>query len=138
MSKAIEKRNEQSIVISIKPTYVDLIMSGQKTVELRRRFSNSMQTGTEICIYSSSPVQSIVGKVSIKKIIKMRIEDLWNEVGKFSGLSYKYFKNYFDGLDEGYGIFLERPTLYRNYIPLAQLSKKLNFYPPQSYMFATH
>lgn len=137
MSKVVNHRVDNAIVISIKPTYADLIMSGEKTVELRRRFSESMQVGTEVFIYSSSPVKGIVGQATIKKIIKKGLEDLWREVGKCSGVNYTYFRAYFEGLEEGYGILLEEPVLYEKQIPLEQLTHEANFSPPQSYMFAS-
>ena len=46
----------------------------------------------------------------IKKLVKLDLEDLWNEVKYFSGINYNYFKTYFSGLDQGYGIFLEKAS----------------------------
>lgn len=48
------------LILSTRPKRTDLIMSGQKTLELRKRLPERGH-GQKIMIYSSSPVMAVVG-----------------------------------------------------------------------------
>jgi predicted transcriptional regulator len=50
------------IIMSIRPEHAFDIMSGRKTVELRRRFPEHVPTGSLILIYASSPEQRLIGR----------------------------------------------------------------------------
>jgi predicted transcriptional regulator len=128
--------DRNAILISIKPEYVDLIFQGIKTIELRRRFCDSVTVGTKIFIYSTSPIKKLVGFASVKNIIKTNTKKLWQIAGEESCVNYDYFCNYFNGLEDGYGIELEKPVLLEKQIDLTQLRAK-NYIPPQSYMFVS-
>jgi predicted transcriptional regulator len=124
-----------SILISIKPVYVELIFSGNKTVELRRVLPKNLPDNTEVIIYASSPTKSIVGKARIKNIEEQPIEKLWKNFGDRTGITFEYFKEYFKGKDKGYGLILDRIEKFSVPYPLCSLRDTLNFSPPQSYMY---
>ena len=50
------------VLMSIRPQYAEAILSGEKTVELRRR-RPSFSAGTTVLIYSSAPLQTRAGDV---------------------------------------------------------------------------
>jgi predicted transcriptional regulator len=56
-------------VLSIRPTYVERILDGRKTIELRRRFPTSAACGSSVLVYSTSPVQSLVATASLESVI---------------------------------------------------------------------
>lgn len=124
-----------SILISIKPAYVDLIFSGNKTVELRRVLPKNLPDNTEVIIYASSPTKSIVGKARIKNIEEQPIDKLWKNFGHRTGITFEYFKEYFKGKDRGYGLILDKIEKFSAPYPLCSLRDTLNFSPPQSYMY---
>jgi predicted transcriptional regulator len=49
-----------SVLMSIRPKYADLIFSGEKTHELRRKVPN-VSSGDVIVVYSSSPEKRMKG-----------------------------------------------------------------------------
>lgn len=125
----------RSILISIKPEFVDLIFNGKKTVELRRVVPKDVSTETEIIIYASSPTQCIVGKATIKKIEAHPVELLWSKIGHKTGITFDHFIEYFTGKEMGYGLVLGDVEQFSSPYPLDSLREKLDFYPPQSYMY---
>lgn len=128
----------RSIVISIRPEFAELIFSGEKTVELRRVVPKDVPSETEIYIYVSSPVQSIVGKAVINKVEAHPLKKLWNTIGDKSGISLEYFNEYFNGKKIGYGLVLDNVTKFPTPFHLHSLKKHFNFHPPQSYMYTTN
>jgi len=127
----------KSIVISIQPQFVEMILSGVKTVELRKLLPANLQPKTKLVIYSSSPVKAIVAIALVKKLEIMPPDELWQQCGKQTGTSPAAFQEYFKGKDKGYGLFLEQAEKLKNPITLDELREKINFTPPQSYMYAT-
>lgn len=129
------KNEPKSVLISIKPEYVELIFSGAKTVELRRVVPRSVLPNSELIIYSTSPKQSIVGKAKIKKIERLPVVKLWNEIKHCAGIDRKSFFAYFDGRSHGYALFLTKVTQFTHSYPLSDLRETLKFTPPQSFMY---
>lgn len=127
----------RSILLSIKPEFVDLIFSGQKTVELRRVVPKNVSIETEIIIYASSPTQCIVGRATVKKVEAHPLEQLWTKIGHKSGITFDYFLEYFNGKDIGYGLVLKDIERFTNPYHLTSLREQLDFYPPQSYMYTS-
>lgn len=128
---------KRSIVISIKPEFADLIFSGEKSVELRRAIPKDVPSSTEIYIYASSPIQSIVGKAEIKRVEAHPLNKLWEKIGDKAGISVDYFNKYFDGKEVGYGLVLNNVKKFSSPFHLRSLKKHFNFHPPQSYMYTT-
>ena len=129
------KKNETSILLSIKPEFVELIFNGIKTVELRKALPSNLPDRTEIIIYASSPQKCIVGRAKVKYIEKHSVGQLWKKLGHKTGINFEYFKKYFAGHKTGYGIVLDRVEKFLSPITLEDLREELNFTPPQSYMY---
>jgi predicted transcriptional regulator len=127
---------QREIVLSIRPPYVNLILGGQKTVELRRRFP-SVEPGTVIYIYSSSPIRELVGFTRVDKIQRLRLNTLWSAVRKKAQIDNATFNSYFSGCSEGVAVFLRDTTEFDKRISLAELRKRYDFVPPQSYSYTT-
>lgn len=127
----------RSILLSIKPEFVDLIFNGQKTVELRRVVPKDVSTETEIIIYASSPTQCIVGKAAIKKVEAHPVELLWSKIGHMTGITFDHFLEYFNGREIGFGLVLGNVERFSTPYHLNSLREQLDFYPPQSYMYTS-
>lgn len=123
------------ILLSIKPKFADLIFSGHKTVELRRVIPSEIAENSEMIIYASNPQKSIVGKAKVEKVRKLKINDLWNEIGHLACVDFEYFMEYFSGKEYGYAIFLKSAKKYSDTYSLSTLRQRLNFRPPQSFLY---
>lgn len=119
-------------MLSIKPEYVEKILSGEKRYEFRRRVFKRMDVDT-IVIYSTSPQQRIVAEVGVVDILESDPIDIWKKTHDKAGISYKAFMAYFDGVNVAYAIELglvkryPRPRLLSSY---AEVSA-----PPQSFVY---
>ncbi|MFZ2587129.1 MAG: ASCH domain-containing protein [Alphaproteobacteria bacterium] len=127
--------SKYGLLLSIKPEYCRMILSGEKTVELRRKMSDSIEMNTTVIIYSTSPVKKIVGHARVESVERMSVRRIWCEFGKQSGVPYSFFKEYFDGRKEGYALVLSQPEEFERPIPLKELQDLFGFRPPQSYMY---
>lgn len=124
------------ILMSIKPEHVAKIFSGDKVVEIRRKF-NRKWVGCRTTIYSSSPDKAIYGHAKIDRVKKDSPERIWSEYGQLIGVDRRLFDKYTDSSGEIYAIFLENFEPYRNPVYLSQIEGLLNFEeltPPQSYL----
>ena len=63
------RQDGKVVLLSIKPKYADLILTGSKQVEFRRSWA-AQDVGL-IVLYSSSPIQKIVGIVEVDSVVMM-------------------------------------------------------------------
>ena len=124
------------LLLSVHPEHSNNILNGSKLVELRR-VRPKVKCGDTVIVYSSSPEKSIVGIVTVRKVIEKPLEQLWMEVEDKAKVSYEKFSSYFSGLSTGCGIFLYEGFRYsETSISLERLRKSWkNFHPPQSYRY---
>lgn len=127
----------RDVLVSIRPIYASRIMKGQKTVELRRRFPEVGATGAIALIYSSSPVQAIVGCARIKHVLKLPVSQIWEEHGAAACISREEFDKYFCDLTVGFAILLEGVKSFKRELNAAHLEEKFGIVPPQSYRYVT-
>lgn len=126
--------NDKFIILSIKPRYADLILSGKKTVEFRRIWA--AQPVDIIAIYASSPVKKIVGLVKVSEIIQAQRQKLWECcINHGGGLTKKELMQYFQGKNIGNAVMLKNATKFKKAIDPKSLIK--DFYPPQSFQYLT-
>ena len=55
--------------------FLQFVLDGRKTVELRRRFTNSEVIGSLAFIYSTSPVRELVGYARIRDVRRLGVKD---------------------------------------------------------------
>ncbi|MHB8375020.1 MAG: ASCH domain-containing protein [Vulcanimicrobiaceae bacterium] len=125
----------QDVLFSIKPAYADKILDGRKTVELRRRFTDSEVVGSLAFIYSTSPVRELVGYARIRDVRRLRVSDIWHEYRDAAGIDKADFDSYFEGRCEGYVIVLDEPMRLADAVPIADLRERFGFVPPQSFRY---
>ena len=78
-------RKKKSILLSIKPTYAESILSGRKRFEFRKRLSKS--NIDKIYLYASAPVKRIVGEVQVISNISLGKSELWTLAREYAGIS---------------------------------------------------
>jgi predicted transcriptional regulator len=123
------------VLLSIKPKFSDLIFDGKKTVELRRVIPSEISVNSKVIIYASNPEKSIVGTARICKIEKLNVTDLWNEISDLACVDFEFFKSYFFGKEYGYALFLKEAKRFPVSFSLSTLRDRLNFRPPQSFLY---
>lgn len=119
------------ILMSIRPRYAEAILSGQKSHELRRRFS-ARPAGSKVFVYASSPVCELVGSFSIASVDTMPAWLVARRRRRATTLSSTEILDYLRGQRHGTLIEVADPYRFPAPIDLAQL-RAWGLEPPQSY-----
>lgn len=82
-----------TILMSIKPVYVDKIFEGTKKYEFRK--TKCKNEPNRIIIYSTSPIKKVVGELIIEEILFDDKEIIWNKTNMYSGIKKDKYDNYF-------------------------------------------
>jgi predicted transcriptional regulator len=119
-------------LISIRPRFVEEILRGRKTVELRRRVPRTL-TGERLFVYSTSPVKSIVAIFVARKVVTTSPTVLWQAVQHSSCVSADEYLQYFDGAPIANAIHISHVVRLETPIGLETLRDvQPSFHPPQS------
>lgn len=123
-----------ALIVSIRPKYVERILSGKKTVELRK-LNAKIAPGARVLIYSTSPCCAVVGEARIAFRSQLPIAQLWKHHGCHAAVDREEFDAYYGDADEGIALGLEHVVRYRKPVHLRALRNVAEgFRPPQSYM----
>ncbi len=129
----LQMANEQTLLMSLRPEFVEPILQGRKTVELRRKFSKKYE-GAMIIFYITRPVQQFMFTATITQVDHRQKKCLWNVYQQKCGISQVAFEQYFSGVDHGYAIKLSNVKDVPNQL---LLERAKNIYPqlrpPQSF-----
>jgi predicted transcriptional regulator len=127
------------LLVSIRPEFANLIFSGAKTVELRRRRPKLIRGGDWVAVYASSPVKALVGVFQISDIHEERISDLWKMLWNRAAITRDQFDRYYSGKETGVGIGVRNVEKLQVPLELKELRVRLaNFTPPQSFRYLTY
>ena len=119
----------QTVLISIHPQYVDLISSGKKKIEFRKRkFSRPIK---RFVVYSTAPVSKLVGFFDVENIESSTPEKLWENYSSIGGINRADFFDYYANTENAIGIHIKKYTPF----PKALNISLLNTTPPQSYKY---
>ena len=129
-------KTSRDVVLSIKPQYSKPILTGDKTVELRRRFPVQVPRGTLAYIYSTSPTRALTGTAHIMGVEKVALDEMWARYSSVACIERRDFDAYFSGLDEGVVIQLGHVRQLPRAIGLDELRDRFEFAPPQSFVYA--
>ena len=108
------------LVLSVRPRFAEAIVDGLKTIEVRRQKPN-VQPGTLGLVYSSSPVQAVVGFFRVDRIFSGAPEELWVAAQHGAYISRQDFDSYFEGVEQGHGIAVSCAQRLPNPIGLSDL-----------------
>lgn len=126
----------RDVVLSIKPHYADKIIRGEKTVELRRRFTSKIEAGSNAFIYSTTPTRALTGIAKIDEVHSLPKRDIWRKFAERACVTKAEFDAYFNGVPSGVAIELDRAAELDEPIALGELRRRFNFAPPQSFLYA--
>lgn len=122
----------RAILLSIKPKYAELILAGSKRVEFRRSWA--AQDVRLIVLYSSSPIQKIVGIVEVEDVTIASATSLWTIcVERGGGLTRDELRTYFAGKSRGVGVLLGKVFKLSKHVEPSEVIS--NFVPPQSFRY---
>lgn len=127
-----EQPGGRAILLSIKPKYVDLILAGTKRVELRRSWPSN-DIGVMV-LYSSAPIQKLVGVAFIDRIEECNFERLWPLAeANGGGVTYGELQTYVEGKTTAFGVLIDRVKIAEVQVDPKDLF--LDFTPPQSFLY---
>lgn len=121
------------VLLSIKPEYVERIISGEKRFEYRKRIFK--EKVNSVVVYSTKPVGKIIGEFTIEKIISDSPQRLWDQTYEYSGVSKDFFMDYFDKKEIGFALKIKDFIKYNE--PINPNLFFDRFTPPQSYKYIT-
>lgn len=123
----------EDILISIKPQYVNKILSGCKLIELRTRKVN-VPEGTKVWIYSTLPEGEIVASGLIEKIELTSPENAWEKYSGVLCINSDDFNEYVGENNEVCLLHLNQIKELSKRLSLNHLRSETNFHPPQFFM----
>lgn len=127
-----EQPSGRAVLLSIKPKYADLICAGTKRVELRRSWP-AKDIGVMV-LYSSSPVQRLVGIAFVDRVEECDFESLWTLAdGNGGGVTYEELKSYVKGKKTAFGVMINRVRVAEVLVDPKNIFP--NFTPPQSFLY---
>lgn len=125
------------LFLSIKPQYVEKILTGEKQVELRRQKPRSLPNDW-LAIYESSPTMALVGMARVTEVQVKSRGRLWRSVSAIAGVTKSEFDDYFDGCELAVGILFQTVMKFKAPVTLNDLrSVWPEFHPPQGFRYLT-
>ena len=124
-----------AILMSIHPKYAKAIISGEKTAELRR-VKLKLKNGDLVVIYETSPIMAVTSIFSVKQLLWLPIEKLWDKTKNIAAVSKEEFFDYFIGNTCGCAIIIDKVWVLNTKKPLSEFkSADKAIKPPQSYIY---
>ena len=122
-------------LMSLRPQFADLIFSGLKLAELRRRFA-AVAEGRDVYVYVTSPEMVLRGGFRIGHIWRGSPEDVWGHVEALAALERADFDAYFEGSALAYALRVSDVWEFEKPIGVECLKDKLgSFVAPQSWRY---
>lgn len=123
------------LLISLTLDNAEKVLSGLKSVEIRKRFSKSWEN-KRATIYASRPAAALVGEADIVRVKSGDPEYIWNHFGHSVGCKREEYDSYVGNENKVFAIVLDNVTAFAEQVPISQLSHLLDepLNPPQSYL----
>ena len=120
----------ETILLSVKPEYVERIFVGIKLYEYRKRLPKS--DIRKIVVYATHPIMKVIGEVEVTKLLLGSPNAIWEQTKENAGISRAKYREYFKGCRIAYAHQLGQITKY-------EIPKSLNDFgvsnPPQSFVY---
>lgn len=118
-------------LFSIRPEYVEKILSGEKYYEYRKViFKKNVK---KIVIYCTKPIGKIIGEFDVDDILAGNPNDIWEKTKEHSGVNEDFYSEYFKDRKIGYAIKIGKKNIYNN--PINPNNIFPSFTPPQSFFY---
>lgn len=121
----------RDILISLRPEHTRSILSGQKTIELRRR-PLRVEPGTRVWIYTKQPRGCIEAVAVLGAVHEDTHDELWRRFGTQVAISRSAFDAYLAGTERGYALEFASVSPLSAAIDLKEIRSTVQcFHPPQ-------
>ena len=125
----------ETLLLSIRPPFVERILEGTKTAELRR-VRPTARTGQDVLIYGSSPTMALLASAVVQAVDTASPSTLWRSVRDAAGVSREEYLAYFAGAPIASAIWLGQVAAFEQPISLKLLRERWPWFrPPQSYCY---
>ena len=98
------------IIVSINPRHVNNIINGSKRYEYRTRIAS--KDADKLLIYETAPIKKVVAEVDVIEILSLDPNTLWEQTKDYSGISKKFFDEYFKNRSVAYAYKLGKVKVY--------------------------
>ena len=120
-------------IISLKPQYMDLVLSGKKTVELRNRIVR-MKPRTVIWIYATKPVGGIVALAELDSVVHDTPSAIWIRYEREMCIDREHFDSYINNRKSVSALILSSVRKLSHSLTLDWIRRSIgSFQPPQFY-----
>ena len=121
------------VIISLKPRYAKLVLSGNKTVELRNRRVR-LKPGTLVWLYATRPMACIVGVAEVESVVHANPAEIWRRFGEDIGIDRNGFDSYIGDRERVSALVLRSVERLGDFMTLDRIRKSVRaFQPPQFY-----
>ena len=121
------------VIMSLKPEYGNLVLSGSKTVELRNRIVR-IEPGTKIWIYITRPIGEVVAMAAVSSVIHDSPVAIWRRYCRQMCIDWVGFEDYVGDRPQVSALLLESVTTLDEPIPIGGIRRVVrSFHPPQFY-----
>jgi predicted transcriptional regulator len=132
LTKDLFPKPPRVALISIRPCYVEKILSGEKRLEFRRSWA--AEPVDVLVIYASSPAQKIVATVDVVNVTEGSPTALWELAKeKGGGVTRQLIYDYFAG--KKFGFAIEIADVIEFEFPIDPKMVFKNFLAPQSFRY---
>lgn len=119
------------ILISVAERHATSMLTGRKTVELRRR-PVRVASGTRVWIYSKLPRGLVEAVGIIDRVVESSPSKIWDAFGCQTGISRAEFDEYFAGSQTANAIVFGKIQPLNPALSLEEIrNRSLGFHPPQ-------
>lgn len=119
------------ILISIKPEYVNEILSGRKKYEYRK-VKAKKDNVDKMIIYATAPIMKVVAEIEILKILEDSPDLIWENTKEYSGINKSFYDKYYENRNIAIAYQLGKVEKYNKPKELSDLGIS---YSPQSFIY---
>jgi predicted transcriptional regulator len=119
-----------TIILSIHPSHIEKILSGEKRYEYRKRIPTDIRY---IVVYATAPIKMIVAFIEIDSVIKGNPKEVWDKTKNYAGISQDFFMHYFANCQDSYAIKFK--TVHKLLCPKSLTDLSAGVCAPQCYMY---
>ncbi len=120
----------RTVILSIKPEYLQRILDGTKRFEFRRTIPK--EEVSKIVFYCTAPTKMVVAWADVLRIISAPPAKMWKRTSMAAGISVEKFDEYFEGCECAYAYQLGKVHRYRTAKSLKDFDLAA---PPQSFAY---
>lgn len=126
-------KNQKSITLySIKPQYSNLIFSGKKTIELRRKLPKTKNK--IIAVYETNPTKKVIGLCEVSNYYELPIKKIQTFI-KHARVEKEFLLNYYKNKKQFAAIEIVNYYKFKKPLALEEFSEERKVCAPQSFCY---